>query len=198
MESKAKSNPLHQTKKLRYIIIGIGILCALIITIVSIYVVNYSPRSKDERAIKAVMTSLLTCPDVELTQLMELNALKVGPGFVEEPSPDNVERFNSKMKAMFGAYLSENALDYIKTSALRYHSIAEENGYKMLVDDIKINQDDKESRNYTFTLHLQYTSPNIEEKQLVVSGRAQCLEVGKITFLSFSDDFFMNEIMYSS
>jgi hypothetical protein len=198
MESNSDGNHLHQTKKIKHIIIGLGFLCTLIITIVSIYLVTYSPRSKNERAIEAVITSLLTCPDIELNQLMELCALKVGPGFIEEPKPDDLERLDIKMKDMFGSYLTENTLDYIKTSALRYHSITEEKGCEMRVEDIEINQDNKDSRNYTFTIHLKYTSPNIEKKQLVVNGRAQCLEVGKITFLRFSDDFFKNEFMNSN
>jgi hypothetical protein len=198
MESITDENQLHRSKKIKYIFIGIGLLCTLIITIFISYVVTYSPRSKNEKAIEAVITSLLTCPDIELTQLMELSAIKVGPGFIEEPKPDDLERFDNKMKDMFGPYLTDKTLDYIVTSALRYHSITKEKGCEMWVEDIEINQDKKDSRNYTFTIHLKYASPNIDEKQLVVNGRAQCLEVGKITFLRFSDDFFKNEFMYSN
>lgn len=198
MKSNSDENHLHRSKKIKYIILGIGLLCTLIISIVIIYVVNYSPRSKNERAIETVITSLLTCPDIELTQLMELSAIKVGPGFIEEPKPEDLERFNNKMKDMFEPYLTENTLNYIITSGLRYHLIAKEKGCEMRVEDIKINQDKKDFRNYTFTIHLKYASLNIEEKQLVVNGRAQCLEVGKITFLRFSYDFFKNEFMYSN
>lgn len=198
MKSNSDKNHLHRSKKIKYLIIGLGLLCTFIITIVSIYVVIYSPRNKNERAIEAVITSLLTCPDIELTQLMDLNATRIGPGFIEEPKPDVLERFDNKMKEMFGPYLTENTLDYIITSALRYHLIAKEKGCEMRVENIEINRDKKDSRNYTFTIHLKYASPTIEEKQLVVNGRAQCLEVGKITFLRFSDDFFKNEFMYSN
>jgi hypothetical protein len=195
METNSDGNHFRQSKKIKYVIIGLGLLSTLIITIVSIYGVVYSPRSKNERAIEAVITSLLTCPDTELTQLMELCATKVGPGFIEEPKTDDLERFDDKMKDMFGSYLTEDTLAYIITNALRYHTIAEEKGVEMWVDDIEINHDNKDSRNYTFTIQLNYASPSIGERQLFVSGRAQCLEVGKITFLRFSDDFFKNEYM---
>lgn len=198
MKSDSDGNHLHQSKKIKYIMIGLGLLCILIITIVSIYVVTYSPRSKNERAIKAVVTSLLTSPDIELIQLMELCATKVGQDFIEEPKPEDLERFDNKMKVMFGPYLTENTLHYIKMSALRYHLITEEKGYETRVEDIEINQDSKDSRNYTFTIHLEYSGTNIQAKKLVVSGRAQCLETGKITFLRFSDDFFKNELMNSN
>ncbi len=193
---KSNSNGNYRPKKIKYIIIGI-VLASTIITIVSIYRINFSPRSKNERAIEAVMKSLLTCPDIELNRLIELSALKVGPGFVEEPKPEDFERYNNKVNDMFGSYLTEITLDYIKASAFRYHTIAEEKGSEIQVEDIEINQDNIDSRNYTFTLHLYYTSPDADKKQLVVNGRAQCLEAGKITFLRFSDDFFKNEFVNS-
>lgn len=198
MKSYSDEKHLQQSKKVKYIIIGLGLLCTLIITIVSINMVTYSPRSKNEKAIKAVMTSLLTGPDTELTRLMELCATRVGPGFVEEPKPEDLERFDNKMKDMFGSYVSEETLNYIMTSGLQYHFISEEKGYEMRVEEIDINQDKKDSRNYTFTINLKYTNSIKETKQLVVNGRAQCLEAGKITFLRFADDFFMNEFMNSN
>lgn len=184
-----------ESKKRKYIIIGLALLSTLIIAIISIYMVTLRPRMRNEKAIDAVLTSLLTCPDVELTQLMELCAIKIGSGYIEEPKPENLERLDNKMKEMFDSYLTENTLEYIKTSALQYHSIAEEKGYKMLVDNIEINQDRNDSRNYTFNIHLKYSGSDNEKNQMVVTGRAQCLEVGKITFLRFSDDFYINEFM---
>ena len=185
---------IFESKKRKYIIIGMALLSILIITLVSIYVVTLRPRMRNEKAIDAVLTSLLTCPDIELTQLMELCATKIGPGYIEEPKPEDLERFDNKMNDMFDSYLTENTLGYIKFSALHYHTIAEEKGYEMQVDNIEINQDKNDSRNYTFTIYLNYGNHD-NEKKLVVTGRAQCLEVGKITFLRFSDDFFINEFM---
>lgn len=198
MESNSDEKHLQEPRKMKNIIIRLGLLFTLIIAIVSIQMVIYSPRSKNEKAITAVMTSLLTCPDIELTQLMELCATKVGPGFVEEPKADDIERFDNKMKDMFGSYATENTINYIMTSALQYHSISEEKGYEVRIEEIEINQDKKDSRNYTFTIHLKYSSPIMETKQFDVNGRAQCLEVGKITFLRFSEDFFRNEFMNSN
>jgi hypothetical protein len=195
MEINSNKKHLQQSKKIKYIITGLGLLCTLIIIIFSIYMVTYSPIRKNERAIEAVMTSLLTCPDPELTQLMELCATKIGPGYVEEPKLYDLDRFDNKMKEMFGSYVTEQTLNYIITSALQYHSISERKGYEMQVEEIDIIQDKKDSRSYTFTIHLKYTSSAKETKQLDVNGRAQCLEVGKITFLRFSDDFFKNEFM---
>ena len=171
-------------------------MCTILLIVVSIYMVVYSPRSKNEKAIETVITSLLTCPDVELNGLMERSALIVGPGFVEEPKPEEVERFNNKIKDMFGSYLTEETLDYIKTSALRYHSVAEEKGISMRIEEMEINQDKKDSRSFTFTVHLNYTSPK-GDQGLNVNGRAQCLEAGKISFLRFSDDFFKNDFINS-
>lgn len=189
------------SKKRKYIIVGVALLSVLIIAIVSIYRVTCSPRVKNEKAIKAVITSLLTCPDVELNQLMKLCTTKLGPepGDIEKPKPEDLERFDNKMKDMFGKYVTNNTLEYIQTSrALGYHVFTEEKRYEMLVEDLEINQDKNDSRNYTFTVHIKYGSPDNEKKQLVVTGRAQCVEVGKITFLKFSDDFFNNEFMNSN
>lgn len=187
-----------ESKKRKYMI-GVTLLTILMIAIVSIYVVTHSSRMKNEKAIETVVTSLLTCPDVELTRLMELSATKVGlGGYIEEPKPEDLELFDNKMKDMFATYLTDNTLDYIKTSALRYHALTEKKGYEMMVDDIEINQDKNDSRNYTFTVHLKYGSPDNAKKQMVVTGRAQCIEVGKVTFLRFSDDFFFNEFMKSN
>ena len=191
----SNSDTKLRPKNIKYIILGLGLLCAIIITAVSIYMVKYSPRSKNERAIKAVITSLLTCPDVELTGLMELSVLKVGPGFVEEPKAEDVERLNNKINDMFGPYVTEKTLGYIMYSPLKYHSIAEEKGSEIRVEDIEINQDKKDSRSFTFTVHLNYTSPDIDKNELIVNGRAQCLEEGKISFLRFEDDFYKNEFV---
>ena len=188
----SNSDTKLRPKNIKYIILGLGLLCAIIITAVSIYMVKYSPRSKNERAIKAVITSLLTCPDTELIGLLELSSLKVGPGFEEEPKAEDFERLNNKIYDMFGPYVTEKTLGYIMYSTLQYHYIAEEKGSEMRVEDIKINQDKKDSRSFTFTVHLNYTSPN-GDKELIVNGRAQCLEAGKISFLRFADDFYKNE-----
>ncbi len=198
MEINPNQKRLQQPKKIKNTIIGLGLLCALITAVVSIQMVTYSPRSKNEKAIKTVMTSLLTGPDTELTRLMELCATRVGPGFVEEPKPEDLERLDNKMKDMFGSYVSEETLNYIMTSGLLYHSISEEKGYEIRIEKIDINQDKKDDRNYTFTIRLEYSNPTIGTKQFVVNGRAQCLEAGKITFLRFSDDFFQNEFMNSN
>ncbi len=192
---KSNSDGKLRPKNIRYIILGLGLVCAFLITAVSIYMVNYGPKSKNERAIEAVMTSLLTCPDVELTQLMELSSLHVGEGFIEEPKVEDVERLNNKINDMFGPYVTEKTLGYIMYSTLRYHFIAEEKGSEVRVKDIEINQDKKDSRSYTFTVHLNYTSPNMDKNELIVNGRAQCLEPGKISFLRFEDDFYKNEFV---
>ena len=195
MESNSNVKHLNPSRITKFTIIRLGLLCTLLIIIVSNYIVTYHTRNKNERAIESVLTSLLTCPDIELLQLLELCTLKVGPGFIEEPKPEDVVRFDNKINDMFGSYLTEKSLDYIKTSGLRYHLIADIKGYQMTVENIEINQDQKDPLNYTFAIHLSYTSSNVENKKLIVNGRAQCLEEGKITFIRFSDNFFLNEFI---
>lgn len=156
--------------------------------------------SKNKEAIQTVLTREFTCPDKDLIDI--LNRMKsegkitiIGKD-VENPVYVNNTELENKLHELYGPNFNDKAYDsFISKYAIPNSTIADQYGYQITVEKVDVKQDEKDSIGYSFVIYLNYGKNEEDRINGEVTGSAQCLEEGKISYIRFVDDSGMTRKM---
>lgn len=149
--------------------------------------------SKNKEAIQTVLTRGFTCPDKDLIDILnrmksEGNMTTIGKD-VENPVYVNDTELENKLHELYGPYFTDKAYDsFINKYAIPNSTIADQYGYQITVEKVDVIQDEKDSIGYSFVVYLNYGKNEEDRINGEVTGSAQCLEEGKISYIRFVDD----------
>ncbi len=149
--------------------------------------------SKNKEAIQTVLTRGFTCPDKDLIDILnrmksEGNMTTIGKD-VENPVYVNDTELENKLYELYGPYFTDKAYDsFISKYAITNSTIADQYGYQIKVEKVDVIQDEKDSISYSFIIYLNYGKNEEDRINGEVTGSAQCLEEGKISYIRFVDD----------
>ncbi len=149
-------------------------------------------QNENVSTINTVIEHQFTGPDQELIELYNSpeNGTEIGDG--KEKSDEELEKpteLDLYLKEKYQSHFTENMYSkYIVTYALDYQLAASMNDYKMEVNSINIEHNEKNEDIYDFTANVLYKKEENEQVIAKVSGRANIYEEGKIAKIQFLDD----------
>jgi len=196
MFSKLTNSSLQSSndkKPKYYLIILIGSMtCFLLLFLFGFRIINrININDKNQEALQTVISSLFTCPDNNWTEnsQVERSAETEKEGIVKDSMYS--EEYLKKLEEIYSPYFTEKMYkSFIPLYANLNKSSAFQINYQVAVDHIDFVQDKKDPRSYTFTIFINYGPTGGKLENTEVTGEAQCLEKGKISFLQFYENFY--------
>lgn len=163
-----------------------------------------SSKSKDDpnvQSIKTVLNQALTAPNEQLVNaiLNPIEKLQSGEEVTESTILKSKNELDTLLKDTYQDYFTEYGYEKftIQTSIPSSYSLyADGAGYQIVVKNIEVTEDKKNSDRYSFEATLEYTTDEDETKTVVATGRAE-FEDGKIASLDINDDGDLLEKMSS-
>ncbi|MHB8130377.1 MAG: hypothetical protein ACYDEX_15395 [Mobilitalea sp.] len=190
--SKSSLRSSTDKKPKYYLVILIGsIICFLLLFFFGFRIITkINTDDKNQEALQTVIYSLFTCPDSDWIQNFQNDKSKEAGN--EEYIKDSMysKEYLKKLEEIYSPYFTDkmykrNIPLYVNLNqATAFHI-----NYQVNVDHIDIVQDKKDPRSYTFTIFINYGPVDGKLENTEVTGKAQCLEKGKISFLRFNEDF---------
>ena len=186
-------------KKKRLLEIGLGAIVIIVaIAMIFIYSEKNKPMDKNIEAIKKVVGQIFTGPDQEMVQLFQEYLQKLDMS-VREPSTTNVSsedadpysKIDEKLNTMYAPYMTKEFYEgsFARNYWSSYYVYSTTKGYELKVNNINITQSEKEPRNYSFVIDLNYGPIDSDKKNIIIDGSAQfAQEEGKISYLQIFDN----------
>ncbi|MDQ6597688.1 hypothetical protein E2K98_05470 [Bacillus salipaludis] len=144
-------------------------------------------EDQHKTAIKNVIEHLFTGPDEKFIELMWNPKYRT----VVNNKEENPE-LDKYIAEVYGPYMTDYYLNpFLSTIGSQYATFAHDNGYKLSLKHITINQSENHSNRYTFIAKVGYQKNDDEEKTANVEGEVifSSKEEGKIEgFQSINDN----------
>lgn len=183
-----------KNKKCKLLIISIVIIFILLIS-----GCNNPDIDKEEdiheiniSAIEHVLKKSLTCPS--LNNLDDINPSTegisiIGNGDNKVSEKQEKNPISEELKSIYEPYFTENYYEkFIGTHAMTFEAAARRAGYKIRVDNINVTTKENDAIGYDFKVNVTYWKDSKEKSTAELSGTAQCLEEGKISYINYFDD----------
>ncbi|MDR0139619.1 hypothetical protein RFW18_17840 [Metabacillus idriensis] len=170
-------------------------LCLMLI--MSVFLAAACSQKEEEvqhkTAIKEVLEHLFTGPDEKFIDLLSNPKYRT----VVNNQEENPE-LDKYIAEVYGPYMTDSYLNsFLNTIASQYSTFAYENGYKLSLNTIKINQSENNPTLYTFIAEVGYQKNGDEEKTANVEGEVlfSSKEEGKIEGFQHLNDNGFTDIL---
>ncbi|ALX50426.1 hypothetical protein [Lentibacillus amyloliquefaciens] len=159
-----------------------------------------APSNEIVATIRKVLETQFTGPDEELIQLLNApeNMTIIGKGVEssDEEKQTNTE-LESYLNEKYKDHFTENMYsDFIGKYAMGFQTSAHENGYRLEVADISIDQSENNENIYDFSVTVQYQKDDGEKNEAEVTGNAH-MKDGKIGNMEYLDDEGLSQALKS-
>lgn len=147
-------------------------------------------------AIKEVVEHLFTGPDEKFIDLLSNPKYRT----VVNNQEENPE-LDKYIAQVYGSYMTDSYLNpFLNTIASQYSTFAYENGFKLSLNTIKMNQSENNPTLYTFKAEVGYQKNGDEEKTAYVEGEAlfSSKDEGKIQGFQHLNDNGLTDILRES
>lgn len=200
-----------QKKKRHYFVPALTVIVMAAISLFLVFTFTGSdsgqagPSNKalqNEVSIKAVLAYEFTGPNESYLRLQRLLSAKSeeimkqqqeGLEFKSDPlqgSPELVT-YEKFVEQTYAPFFTESTFETFKLMAFSYHfpfAGMENPQYRMAIEDIRIKQNEQNTKLYQFTAQVEYENPHGQTSAYEINGSAIFSEAGKIGRVDFQND----------
>ncbi len=165
---------------------------------------NQSAKEKDthkinQKAIEEVLRKSLTCPSLSSLETEEGLSIIGKELDTDSKSPEN-SLIEKELESMYKTFLTDKYYDiFIRKHALTFEIAAVRSGYEITVNSINVYPKENDPIGYSFKVNVTYGKDTSQNSTAEISGSAQCIEEGKLSYINYIDDGgLLNNMKYNT